>query len=203
MKFFVAFSLVASLLGATTTRISAWTPTTTSRTRPQLFPKNALSLRTSSTSPSSTCLLNVPPPSTDDTVAFRAYASKQSPPASFFELQQDCIRSAKLAIEDGIDLLEVEFPPLPANILELDDVSAYDVAQANLKLAVDFAKGFAVEGKKVAILLPDEDEARIAMEQYTGVDDNPIARQEISPGITLASIRQSEEGDERFLKVRH
>lgn len=138
----------------------------------------------------------------EDTVAYRAYASKQSPPASFFELQQDCIRSAKLAIADGFDLIEVEFPPLPANVLELDDVSAYDVAQANLKLAVDFAKGFTVEGQKVAILLPDEDEARIAMEQYTGIDDNPIARQEVAPGITLASIRQSKEGDERLLKVR-
>ena len=47
-----------------------------------------------------------------------------------------------MAIRDGYDLLEIEFPPLPANVLELDDVSAYDVAQANLKLALDLARGF-------------------------------------------------------------
>ena len=112
-----------------------------------------------------TRLFNVPPPSREDVVAYKAYASKQAPPASFFELQQDCIRSAKMAIEDGIDLLEVEFPPLPANVLEMDDVSAYAVMQANLNLAMDFAKGFSVAGNNVAILLPDESEAKIAVEQ--------------------------------------
>ena len=52
-----------------------------------------------------------------------------------------------------------QFPPLPANVLEMDDVSAYDVAKANVNLALDFAKSFATTGStgKVAVLLPDED----------------------------------------------
>ena len=151
----------------------------------------------------STALFNVPPPSQEDTVAFKEYANKQSPPASFFELQQDCIRSSKMAIKDGFNLLEVEFPPLPANVLELDDIGAYEVAQANLQLAVDYAKGFTVDGKNVAILLPDEAEARISMERYTGNKNLPKStKYEIEAGIFLSSLRKSEEGDDRLIKVR-
>ena len=42
-----------------------------------------------------TALFNVPPPSTDDKEAFKKFADKQPAPASFFELQQDCIRSVE------------------------------------------------------------------------------------------------------------
>ena len=147
-----------------------------------------------------TALFNVPPPSTDDKEAFKKFADKQPAPASFFELQQDCIRSVELAIKDGIQLMEVEFPPLPANVLELDDVSAYDVAQANLKLALEFAKGFSAE-KNVALLFPDESEAKIAVEKLTGKDEvGPIT--EYEAGITISSLRRSDEGDDRILKVR-
>jgi hypothetical protein len=99
-------------------------------------------------------------------------------------------------------LLEVEFPPLPANVLELDDVSAYDVAQANLKLAIEFARGFSTDSKNVAILLPDESEAFIAIETLTGRDDvnNPIT--EIEAGVTISCLRRSDEDDDRSFKVR-
>ena len=145
-------------------------------------------------------LFNVPPPSQEDTVAFKKYASNQSPPASFFELQQDCIRSCQMAIEDGVELLEVEFPPLPAKVLELDDVSAYDVASANLKLAIEFARGFAGE-KNTAILFPDQSESQIAVERLTGKEDYVEPVTEIEAGITISSLRRSEEGDDRLLKV--
>jgi hypothetical protein len=152
--------------------------------------------------PSSTAIFNVPPPSVDDVEAFKKFASKQPPPASFFELQQDCIRSAKLAIKDGYQLLEVEFPPLPANVLELDDVSAYDVAQANLNMALEFAKGFSNGDQKqnVAILFPDESEAKIAIEKLTGKRD-ALPTTEIEAGITVSSLRRTEEGDDRIIKV--
>lgn len=149
-----------------------------------------------------TTLYNVPPPSQEDTVAFKEFASKQAPPASFFELQQDCIRSAKMAIKDGYPLVEVEFPPLPAKVLELDDVSAYDVSQANLKLALEFSKGFSTDGKNVAVLFPDESEAAIAVERLTGKDDVGTFRAvEVEAGITVSSLRRSEEGDDRIFKV--
>uniref|UniRef100_A0A6U5E033 DUF1995 domain-containing protein n=1 Tax=Corethron hystrix TaxID=216773 RepID=A0A6U5E033_9STRA len=66
----------------------------------------------------------------------------EPPPKSFFQLQQQAYRATKLAMEDGVKLMEVEFPPLPAQTLEADDVSAYDVASANVRLAIDFAMPF-------------------------------------------------------------
>lgn len=84
---------------------------------------------------------------------------------------------------------------MPASVLELDDVSAYDVSQANLKLALAFSKAFAVDGKKVAVLLPDEAEAGISIETMGG-SSNPY------PDIQISSLRKSEEGDKRIFKVR-
>ena len=96
-------------------------------------------------------------------------------------------------MRDGHQLIKVEFPPLPANVPdEMDNnVLAYDVAQANLKLAIDFAKFFAQDGKKVAVLLPDEAELNIAMENLGGTN-NP------HPGVTVSSRRKSLEGDDRI-----
>jgi len=154
----------------------------------------------------SSVLFNVPPPASDDVEAVKDYASKQSPPASFFQLQQDCLAAAQRAIADKQTLMEVEFPPLPASVLELDDVSAYDVAQANLQLAVEFSRGMIEGGKgdiqKVSILLPDEDEKAIAIERYTGksrdqVDDDTY---NVAQGVTVSSLRRTEAGDERLVK---
>ena len=140
--------------------------------------------------------------------AFKKFADTQAPPNSFFQLQQDSVKAAQLAIRDGHKLIEIEFPPLPANVLEMDDVSAYDIADANLNLAIDFAKGIMALSKndnnninksksldKIAILLPDEAEAAIATEKMLGGSTNPY------PGISVTSLRKSEEGDERAFKV--
>lgn len=164
------------------------------------FSPSSKQATTAATTTTTTTLFNVPPPSTDDKEAFKAFANKQPAPASFFELQQDCIRSTQLAIDDGLRLLEVEFPPLPANILELDDVSAYDVAIANLRLAVEFAKGFTSD-RKVGILFPDESEAKIGVEKLTGQEDVGLTT-EVDAGIIISSLRRSEEGDNRIIKVR-
>jgi hypothetical protein len=80
---------------------------------------------------------------------------------------------------------------LPANVLELDDVSAYDVAQANVRLAVEYTRGFAGPSaekcpKRVAIMLPDETEARIALEKLTGL---PHTMEEVKAGMTLSRLR--------------
>lgn len=150
-------------------------------------------------------LFNVPPPASDDVAATKEYTSKQAPPASFFQLQQDCLAAAQRAIADGQKLMEVEFPPLPANVLDLDDVSAYDVAQANLQLAVEFSRGM-VQAKgpieKISILLPDEDEKAIAIERYTGKSRDQITDEtyNVEEGVTVSSLRRSEDGDERFIK---
>ena len=135
------------------------------------------------------------------------------------------MEATNVALKDGIRLLEIEFPPLPASVLELDDVSAYDVAQATLKLAIEFAKGVVGQDlllsvgnnnsnsnnsnsnrKKVAIMLPDESEAKIAIENYMGgtSDGTDVpATVEVSQGVTISSLRRSEEGDDRLIKVRY
>ncbi|CAB9498377.1 Domain of unknown function (DUF1995) [Seminavis robusta] len=179
------FSLVFSFLAVTA--VSAWTVPRISSNNPH----------------STTRLYNIPPPSLNDAKAFKEYADKQPPPASFFELQQDCTKAAQLALRDGHKLIEIEFPPLPANVLEMDDVSAYEISNANLNLAIDFAKGImaatiddpeSATYNKIAILLPDEAEADIATEKMLGGAKNPY------PGITVGSLLESEEGDERIIK---
>eukprot|EP00544_Gedaniella_sp_CCMP2646_P002637 CAMPEP_0202507380 /NCGR_PEP_ID=MMETSP1361-20130828/51689_1 /ASSEMBLY_ACC=CAM_ASM_000849 /TAXON_ID=210615 /ORGANISM="Staurosira complex sp., Strain CCMP2646" /LENGTH=361 /DNA_ID=CAMNT_0049141495 /DNA_START=185 /DNA_END=1273 /DNA_ORIENTATION=+ len=161
----------------------AWTSTT----------RGASSIHHSKT----TRLFNVPPPSAaaDDPVALKTYANREKPPASFYELQINCARAAKLAMADGHLLLEIEFPPLAAKVLEMDDVSAYDVAAANLELAIDFSKNLVQDGggrNKVAILFPDEAELDIAAEK--------IGTRRPHPNIEISSLRKSKEGDDRLFK---
>lgn len=193
MKFLTL--IVATALSATTTT-TAFTAAPSTTVRQQQKRSTAFEI------------FNVPPPASDDVEATLDYTSKQPPPGSFFQLQQDCLAAAQRAIADGQKLMEVEFPPLPANVLELDDVSAYDVAQANLQLAVEFSRGM-VQAKgpvsKVSILLPDEDEKAIAIERYTGKTRDQITDDtyNVAEGVTVSSLRRSEEGDERFIKVRH
>lgn len=121
----------------------------------------------------------------------KSAADNVAPPASFFDLQSASVRAAQTAMDDGHSLLEIEFPPLPATVLEMDDVSAYDVARANVKLALDFARSFSERG--VAVMLPDEGELGIIQEDLE-VDDQP------SMGVRLVSLRRGVEGDERVFK---
>jgi len=136
-------------------------------------------------------LFNVPPET--DAELTKDSTSRAKPPQSFYELQVNSVKATKQAIDDGERLIEIEFPPLPAEVLEMDDVSAYDVCEANLKLAIEFSKSFAVDGKKVVILLPDEAEANIVIDN-TGGQRNPY------PGVSISSLRKTEEGDDRLIK---
>ena len=98
----------------------------------------------------------------------------------------------KRTAHDHYRQIKLQFPPLPAKVLEMDDVSAYDVAMANLELSIDFAKNLVQDGKKVAILFPDEAELEIATEKLG--TDQPY------PSIQISSLRKSAEGDERIFK---
>jgi hypothetical protein len=78
--------------------VMAWTSPTT---------RGASPIRRHSTT--TTRLFNVPPPSAaDDPVALKTYADREKPPSSFYELQINCARAAKLAMADGHLLLEIE-----------------------------------------------------------------------------------------------
>jgi len=146
----------------------------------------------------------VPPLGIDaDTADLKAASDRESPPESFYQLQINSARAAELAIRDGYKLLEVEFPPLPAQLLEMDDISAYNVAEANLNLAVDFAKSFAAKApsedddvklpRNIAILFPDEAEANIVVEKAGG-GFKP------AKGVQISSLRASDPDDKRFFK---
>jgi len=131
--------------------------------------------------------------------ALKAQADVEPPPKSFFQLQKQAYAAAKLAISDGERLLEVEFPPLPASQLEADEVGAYQVTQANVRLALDFARSFSEDGKKLCILMPDEAERNIAVESLDegyeqGADCTPM------PGVTISSLRVSDPDDKRWIK---
>jgi hypothetical protein len=94
----------------------------------------------------------------------------------------------------------LQFPPLPQNVLEMDDVSAYEVAAANVNLAIEFAKGYqaaeSAEGKKevnIKILMPDEAEKNIAVDALGG---SAI----VHPNVEIGSLRRSQDGDDRVIK---
>lgn len=55
--------------------------------------------------------------------------------------------AVEMAFADGLNLVEVEFPPLQQDYLEDAGSSAYDVSSANVRLAARFAQSFAAEGK--------------------------------------------------------
>jgi hypothetical protein len=180
MKFSLAHCILLSLAAAPT---AAWTSHSVSPVRTRSAPSHQHSR-----------LYNVPPPSEESVAEFKTFASKQPPPASFFELQKECVRAIRLARKDGHKLLEVEFPPLPAAVLEMDDVSAYEVAAANLNLAIDTCKGLLQSDdiNKVAIVLPDEAELDIATVSVG--TDTPY------PGVSLTSLRMSDPDDKRIFK---
>lgn len=138
--------------------------------------------------------MNIPTPTIDGGASpeeVKLAADAAPPPSSFFELQRASVSAAKMAIDDGFTLLEVEFPPLPANVLEMDDVSAYDVAKANVNLAIDFAKSFSEKG--VSVMLPDESELNI-MKEDLEMEETPY------PGVQITSLRRAKEGDDRIFK---
>jgi len=136
-------------------------------------------------------MYNVPPPTNVESI--KKLADTQPPPKNFYELQLNSVVATKRAIADGYKLLEVEFPPLPSNVLEMDDVSSSDVAATNLNLALDFAKAFAENEYSIAIMLPDEAEQEIIMEKV-GTTADPF------PGVKISSLRRSEDGDNRIFK---
>lgn len=79
------------------------------------------------------------------------------PARSFLDCVRQSAEGARLAYDNGIKLMEVEFPPLPLEYLEDSSSSARDIADANTRWAVEFAKSFSDIGK-VSIIYPDQPE---------------------------------------------
>lgn len=101
------------------------------------------------------------------------------PPASFAALLTQASAAARLAIADGLRLLEVEFPPLPSRVLA--DATAYDIGAANVKLALSFAAGL---GMRTAVAVPDRRALARAL-RVTGGRASPFAN------VTLHALTQT------------
>jgi hypothetical protein len=106
------------------------------------------------------------------------------PPSTFFQAITQAQKAASAALNDGYRLLEVEFPPLPTDLLESSAVSSYDVSDANIGLAIDFARAFAANGQRVAIAFPDLVEKDRAVELNNEMDE-PVE------GIRFSALRDS------------
>ncbi len=102
------------------------------------------------------------------------------PPKTFLDCVKQAAMGTKAALKDGMKLIEVEFPPLPLEVLEDSSSSARDIAEANTNWATKFATYFTELGK-VSIIYPDQPELDDAL-KYVGDDD-------LGKNITLATIR--------------
>ncbi|KAJ1639335.1 hypothetical protein T492DRAFT_565669, partial [Pavlovales sp. CCMP2436] len=88
-----------------------------------------------------------------------------SPPESFEFLLRQAVGASLEAACDGSKLQDVEFPPLPTSVLEDASSSAYDVSDANVRLAARFAQAL---GKRAAVLVPDKAELERALRVLGG-----------------------------------
>jgi len=106
------------------------------------------------------------------------------PPTTFLNCVKQSVKAVKAALANNETLLEVEFPPLPLEVLQDSSSSARDIADANTRWAIEFAQGFTEDGLNVSIIYPDQAELEDAI-KYVDMGDtiNPF------PKITLATIR--------------
>jgi Domain of unknown function (DUF1995) len=109
------------------------------------------------------------------------------PPSTFYQAIQQAVTAVQTALEAGEKLLEVEFPPLPTAQMESSAVGAYDVMDANIRLAVDFCRPFAKAGKRIAVQFPDFIEKDRAVGQNNEMDE-PVE------GIRFGTVRDSGRG---------
>ncbi|PNW85398.1 hypothetical protein CHLRE_03g184550v5 [Chlamydomonas reinhardtii] len=75
-------------------------------------------------------------------------------PLSYGEMVNDAVDAVSNAINDGLKLLEVEFPALPTNIDAYKGASDLFI-DSNTQLALAAAKRLSARGRKVHIVLPD------------------------------------------------
>lgn len=115
-------------------------------------------------------------------------APKYMPPSTFFKCVEQAVEGARAAMKDGNTLLEVEFPPLPLEYLEDSASSARDIADANTRWSVEFAKSFVNMGK-ISIIYPDQPELDDAIKFVEGGNGPKLNGLNPFPNMTLATVR--------------
>lgn len=128
-----------------------------------------------------------PPAVEEKESPYESSAPVAPPPSTFFQAISQAQSAFESALADGEKLVEIEFPPLPTAMLESAAVGAYDVSDANIKLAVDFARRFASNGKRVVIAFPD------AVEKDRAVEQNAESEEPIS-GIRFGLLKDTKRG---------
>ncbi|KAJ8601470.1 hypothetical protein CTAYLR_005691 [Chrysophaeum taylorii] len=111
-------------------------------------------------------------------MALRA-VDEAAPPQTMAQCLQQAQGATMAAIENGTKLVEVEFPPLPADVLEAAETSAYDVSRANTELAIKFASALRMP---TAVVYPDAAELERSVEDCG--TDQP------APNVTLHALRR-------------
>jgi len=116
------------------------------------------------------------------------------PPKSFINCVKQAVEAAKKSLSNNDKLMEVEFPPLPLEYLEDSSSSARDIADANTRWALEFAKSFGETGLKVSVIYPDQAELDDAIKYVDmGGTTTPF------PNVTMATIRT----DRYFNKIKN
>lgn len=132
-----------------------------------------------------------PPPAADTgadagTSSSPASPKLEPPPNTFYQAISQAFSATTAALDAGHTLLEIEFPPLPASQLESAAVSATDVADANLRLVIDFADRWA-DSRRVTLAFPD----RIERDRAEEAAEATLAER---PHIRIACLRDSRPG---------
>lgn len=135
------------------------------------------------------------PPETSTTPAASSDASPDTsttapcpPPNTFYQAITQAQEAVNAALASGERLIEIEFPPLPTSELESPSIGAYEVSDANLRLAVDFAKRYAEQGKRIVLSFPDR------VERDRVENDYDLFRSGEDCNIRLACLRDSRPG---------
>ena len=190
-------------------RIAAWTSPDVPRQRPCWRSwQSSSSGRPSGSTPSDT---RRPTPAAGS-------PSCCSPPASFHQALGQCVRAVQVAVERGERLLEVDFPPLSAEVLASPRLSADELIDANTRLALEFCKrlidadtagapsgGATTERvplQRAAVLLPDMIERNRAVSQHAAAlldMMNPEERHRRR--IRLAVLRSGHEAGNLFQRL--
>eukprot|EP00878_Enallax_costatus_P031465 GHUV01034410.1.p1 GENE.GHUV01034410.1~~GHUV01034410.1.p1 ORF type:complete len:220 (+),score=38.50 GHUV01034410.1:158-817(+) len=108
-------------------------------------------------------------------------------PQSYAELVADASKSVLAALEDGIKLMEVEFPAVPVNIDAYKGSSDLFI-DSNIQYALSAAKQISAAGKKVHLVAPDFGEYARSYNMFKG-------SLELMSGVTMGHLKEKKSGD--------
>ena len=114
----------------------------------------------------------------------------EKPDVYFKTCLRFAIEGCVAALQDGKELIEVEFPPLLKN-----DISVGETLDTNRLFVKDIAKSFETYGKDLWVVFPDAKEASLAKEKWgkveqkftlTSIQGAQIAPPELQPKLIIA-----------------